>query len=370
MNRPKRITALLRPNAPTDWCRIATNQAADTAEIWLFDEIGYWGISAEQFVEQLRAITAANIDLHINSPGGEIFDGLAIHSCLKAHPAKVTTYVDGLAASAASFIAMAGDRIVINRNAMMMVHDASGLCWDNAAGMRTMADLLDKLSNNIADVYTQRAGGTVEEWRAVMLAETWYTGAEAVDAGLADEVSDPAPASDATPPEMANTWDLSIFRYAGREQAPAPAAVSRTAPAAPTPTASPAPQLVDLTSVPATAFDWSPTVTAPAAVTFLSAAEQPQPVVTVTTTMPIAPAEVVDQAADTEPADTPDDSTDTADTPTGDPSGTEVDDGGWAALVDHLNNDNENGWATHVAHLHTATTPTEDAFALAREALL
>jgi ATP-dependent protease ClpP protease subunit len=214
---------LPRPAARRDWYRIVNNADTGNAKIYLYDEVGYWGTTAQDLVDELKAITAPRIDLHINSPGGEVFDGLAIYNTLRAHPAAVTTYIDGLAASAASFIALAGDRVVCARNAVMMIHDAAGLCWGNAADMGQMRDVLDKLSDNIADIYTQRAGGSLVEWRERMRAETWYTGAEAVTAGLADESTDPEPDEDPDAPDgMSARWDLSIFTFAGREKAPAP----------------------------------------------------------------------------------------------------------------------------------------------------
>jgi ATP-dependent protease ClpP protease subunit len=235
-----RPTARVRP-AAASWFTI--RNAAESADVYIFDDIGEWGCTAQDLVDQLRAITAPQINLHINSRGGSCFDGFAIFTCLKAHPAFVHVYVDGLAASAASFIAQAGNKITIGRNAMMMVHKASGLCWGNAPDMRQMADLLDQLDRNIADIYAQRAGGTVEEWLGVMEAETWYSGAEAVAAGLADEMTDPDRDGDQddAPAEMANQWDLSVFTYAGREVAPAPAPVDRGQAAARGGVAEPAP---------------------------------------------------------------------------------------------------------------------------------
>ncbi|MBH1939135.1 Clp protease ClpP, partial [Streptomyces sp. AV19] len=126
----------------------------------------------------------------------------------------------------ASVIAMAGDRIVMQPHSQMMIHDGSGLCVGNAADMRDMADLLDRQSDNIAGIYAERAGGTVKQWRTRMLAETWYSAQEAVEAGLADEVAKPGrPGREEGEPgdrPVANSWDLSVFRHAGREQAPAP----------------------------------------------------------------------------------------------------------------------------------------------------
>lgn len=202
------------------WYRI-TNLADGAAEVVIYDEIGYWGTTAETFLEELRGITASEISLRINSPGGEIFDGIAIMNVLRSHTATVTVYVDSLAASIASVIAMAGDRIIMQPHSQLMIHDGSGFCYGQAADMREMAELLDKQSDNIAGVYAERAGGTVAEWRARMQAETWYTADEAVEAGLADEVARPVRQPDQDP-AMSDAWDLSIFRFAGRTEAPAP----------------------------------------------------------------------------------------------------------------------------------------------------
>lgn len=159
--------------------------------------------------------------MHINSPGGNVFDGLAILNVLRAHKGGVTTIVDGLAASAASFIAQAGSTRIMARNSQMMIHDAMTLCAGNATDMRETADLLDKASDNLADVYASRSGrGTVADWRAEMRKEVWYSAEEAVAAGLADEVLSAA----AKPEEeaVAATWDLSIFAHASRAEAPDP----------------------------------------------------------------------------------------------------------------------------------------------------
>ena len=164
------------------------NVAGSSVEISVYDEIGYWGVSAADFVTDLGGITAKDITLRINSPGGDVQDGLAMLNALRQHPANIHVIVDGWAVSAASFIAMAGDKVSMAPNAMMMIHDAAGMCYGNSAEMAEMAELLNKHSDNIASVYARRAGGTVEDWRTVMRAETWYTDQEAVDAGLADEI--------------------------------------------------------------------------------------------------------------------------------------------------------------------------------------
>lgn len=172
---------------PKTWYSIK-NVAAETVEVAIYDEIGYWGVTASDFVNELSGVDAKNITLRVNSPGGDVFDGLAILNSLRNHPATVNVMVDGLAASAASFIAMAGDSVTMAPNSMMMIHEASGLCMGNAVDMRELADLLDKTSANIADIYSRRSGRPADEHRAAMRAETWYSDQEAVDAGLADTV--------------------------------------------------------------------------------------------------------------------------------------------------------------------------------------
>lgn len=182
------------PDRPTvtgrEWFRLENKVRENTADVWLYDVIGGWdGVTASDFVLALADLKADSITVHVNSPGGDVFDGIAIYNAIRNHPADVTVRIEGFAASAASFIAMAGDQIVIERNAQMMIHDASGLAWGNAATMREMADLLDKCSDNIADIYSQRTGRDVSAWREDMRAETWYSADEALSAGLVDEIA-------------------------------------------------------------------------------------------------------------------------------------------------------------------------------------
>jgi hypothetical protein len=131
-------------------------------------------VSASKFIGELREITAPNIELHINSPGGDVYEGIAIYNALRDHPSNIVAVVDGIAASAASFIAVAADKVVMNRNAEVMIHDPWGFAIGNAEDMRSMAESLDKVGRNIANIYATRCGGTVDEWRQSMLEETWY----------------------------------------------------------------------------------------------------------------------------------------------------------------------------------------------------
>jgi len=213
-----------------DWFRIE-NVSAEEATVYIYDEIGYFGTSAQGFVDQLNGITAPKLNIRINSPGGDVFDGVAIHSALMASKAHVTVHIDGIAASAASYIAMAGDNIIMARNATMMIHEASGLVWGNKREMRQQAALLEKLDGNIADMYQMQAGGTIEDWLALMEAETWYTGQEALAAGLVDEITQPDEDEPAESDVPVARLSLAAFNYAGRAEAPAP----RIAPPAPEP---------------------------------------------------------------------------------------------------------------------------------------
>lgn len=203
-----------------DWFTFK-NLAGDNPKVYIYDEIGFWGTTASDFVDQLNEITAPQMELHLNSPGGEIFDGLAIFNALKQHSARVTVYVDGLAASAASFIAQAGDEVIMARNAQMMIHDGIAFAYGNEQDMLDTAGLLSQLSNNIADIYAfaaaKRGFTTTEaEFRDIMRNEAWYNGKEAVAAGLADTITDP----DEEPPT--DKWDLSFYNFAGREKAESP----------------------------------------------------------------------------------------------------------------------------------------------------
>jgi len=203
-----------------------TNVSGSTATLDIYDEIGFWGVNASDFQRQLNTVTASNLTVHVNSPGGDVFDGIAILNMLRAHPADVHVVVDGQAVSAASFISMAGKTVTMMPNSMMMIHDASGMCMGNSSEMQTMADLLDKVSNNIASIYAARTGGTVDDWRDVMRAETWYSAEEAVKAGLADRVGDTDSPSELE--TVTASWNYSFYNYDGRNSAPAPRLVART----------------------------------------------------------------------------------------------------------------------------------------------
>lgn len=230
--------ALPAPDGEQTWYRITNTMdqaaGAPVASVHIYGDIGSWGITAAAFVEELKSVDADEINLYINSPGGEVFDGLAIHNALRSHRARVMVQVDSLAASIASVIAMAGDRIVMSPHSQMMIHDAQGVSCGSPEELREYADFLDRQSDNIAAVYAERAGGTKLQWRKRMQAETWYFADEAVEAGLADEVAQPqrmTPEEEEQARAMAAAWDLSVYAYAhtSRDDAPAPELPAPTA---------------------------------------------------------------------------------------------------------------------------------------------
>ena len=176
----------------------------DTADVYVYDEISPWGVDAQQFARDLATITAKTINLRVNSPGGSVFDGTAIYNALKAHPAKVVTYVDGVAASIASIIALAGDEVRMASNAYFMVHNPWGVAIGDGEELRKMAAILDKITVVMAGTYAAKCGKPKAEVLDLMNAETWFTAEEALAAGFVDVIEDDAAGAKAS-------FDLSAF---------------------------------------------------------------------------------------------------------------------------------------------------------------
>lgn len=164
------------------------------AEVFLYEDVGqgwFGGISAKQFADDLKAVGKVDtIHLRINSYGGDVFDGLAIYRQLIDNKAKVISHIDGVAASIASIIAMAGEEIYIAEAGQLMIHDAWGITMGPADDMRRMADQLDATSGALADVYVARTKNPLAKVKAWMADETWFIGKQAVDAGFADTVAE------------------------------------------------------------------------------------------------------------------------------------------------------------------------------------
>ncbi|WP_335284188.1 ClpP-like prohead protease/major capsid protein fusion protein [Atlantibacter hermannii] len=182
MNRPK-------ASVKNSWFRMQAS-ADSEAEIYIYDEIGYWGVTVKQFVANLKALgDITHIKLHINSPGGDVFDGIAIFNALKFHGAAITVYIDGLAASMASVIAMVGNPVIMPENTMLMIHKPWGFAGGDADDMRDYADLLDKVESVLIPAYAAKTGKSHDEIAAMLEDETWLTGEECLAQGFADQVT-------------------------------------------------------------------------------------------------------------------------------------------------------------------------------------
>jgi ATP-dependent Clp protease, protease subunit len=170
------------------------NKDDSTGELTLYSDISnstWWGdeVTPAQFKKDLDALgDIKNLNIYINSGGGDVFAGQAIYSMLKRHQANKTVYVDGLAASIASLIAMAGDKIVMPSNAMMMIHNAWTIAAGNKEDFRKIADDMEKIDESIVGVYAIKTGLANDEIKGLMEAETWFTAEQAVEKGFADEI--------------------------------------------------------------------------------------------------------------------------------------------------------------------------------------
>lgn len=220
----RRIHAL----APTDgrkWYRF-TNAADDESTLYIFGPIGGWfGANAEDFVEDLAQVSGP-LNVHINSGGGDAFEGITIANLLRNHPSTVNGVVAGMAASAASIIAMACDSLTMSPGSQLMIHRAMKGVYGNRDDMAEAIDMLDRMDTSLAGLYQLRAGGEMADWAAAMQAETWYTPQEAVDAGLADHIAEP--------PDKAGEEQPAWGNDVGREGVPAPVLpVAVSPPAAP-----------------------------------------------------------------------------------------------------------------------------------------
>ena len=214
--------------AQTTPCRFQAATTGRVATVHLYGVIGatWGGLDPAEIVPQLRALDVDEITVHVNSPGGDVYDGMALYNALRAHPAHVTAIIDGLAASAASVIICAADDVAISPGAEVMIHDAWSLAIGDADALRKEADSIDRISENVAGIYAARAGGTTAHWRDLMRAETWFSASEAVAVGLADRI-DGAAAENR--PAAAAAFDLSMYAHPGRAAAADPMQTAREA---------------------------------------------------------------------------------------------------------------------------------------------
>lgn len=235
------------PNTPQSrrqWFKVFTMKAEDNKPtrgvVHIYDEIGmslFGGVDAGELVAEIEALDVDELEVRINSPGGYAFDGINIANAILRHKAKTSTHVDGLAASAASIVALAGDEVVMTKYGQMMLHNSHAVVMGGADELRDAAKVLDKLNDSVADFYADRAGGESKDWARVMSRETWYNAEEALEAGLATSIDESAKREDtesAAAKALASASHLN-FKFQGRQAAPAPLARATTTEEAPVP---------------------------------------------------------------------------------------------------------------------------------------
>ena len=215
-----RLQALILQNQKTPRLyEIRSEEGSDEATIYLYDFIdSFWGVSAETFCKDLNAIKAGTIHLRINSPGGNAFDGVAIYTALEQHSSKIIAHIDGLAASAASFIALAADEVEIAAGAMIMIHRGQGIVMGDRDAMLKIADLLTKFDANLVALYQRETGNTAEQIDEWLAAETWFNAEEAIEHGFADRLAPETASASA----RAQAWDLSAYDRAPAAPSPSP----------------------------------------------------------------------------------------------------------------------------------------------------
>ena len=177
-------------NNKQSWYSINAKQTDKFVDVYLYDEVGSYGVSAKDFVEDIKLLKGKDIYLHINCVGGEVFDGMAIYNTLKKYKGKVIAYVEGIAASMGSVIPLAADEIIMSENSLYMIHNAWGGAMGEAKDMRKTATLLDKLSSEIANIYSKKTNLPLSQIEEMMDEETWFNSEEALQYGFIDRISD------------------------------------------------------------------------------------------------------------------------------------------------------------------------------------
>ena len=186
------------------------NKAGETADVYIFDEIGTYGITAQEFINDIKDLKGSPINLRINSLGGDVFDGMAMYNVIKRREAKTTVYIEGIAASIATIIALGADEVVMAENSLFMIHNAWGGTMGEAKEMRKTADTLDKISGELIDIYRKKTGLSYEVLSEMMDEETWLNAEEALSMGFIDTISDSI--------KVAAKYDVSKFKNITQEE--------------------------------------------------------------------------------------------------------------------------------------------------------
>ena len=192
-----------------NWYSI-NNKAAKAADIYIFDEIGNYGVTAKQFISDIKNLKGKPINLRINSLGGDVFDGMAMYNVIKRREAKTTVFIEGIAASIATIIALGADKIVMAENSLFMIHNAWGGTMGDAKDMRKTAETLEKISAELTDIYSKKTGLSNKVIKGMMDEETWLNAEEAYDLGFVDVISDSI--------KVAAKYDVSKFKNITQEE--------------------------------------------------------------------------------------------------------------------------------------------------------
>jgi ATP-dependent Clp endopeptidase proteolytic subunit ClpP len=187
-----------------NWYNIKAEASSKSADVYIFDEIGTFGLTAQSFIEEIKSYKDTPMSLHINCVGGDVFEGMAIYNVLKKRTAKTTVYIEGIAASMGSVIALAGDEVIMAENSLFMIHNAWGGAMGEATEIRKTAALLDKISGEIADIYTKKTNLPYNRVKEMMDEETWLSADEAYNLGFIDSISDAI--------KVAAKYDVSKFK--------------------------------------------------------------------------------------------------------------------------------------------------------------
>ena len=172
-----------------NWYNIKNVAENDTVEVMIYDEIGLYGVNAKSFVEEIKEIPkSASVLLRINSPGGSVVDGLAIYDAVNRLPQKVTSRIEGIAASMASVVALAADEVVMSENSLYMIHNVWGGEVGDSDDLRKAADLMDKMSDRLVNIYVSKTGKSEEQVRSWMDEETWFDSSEAFESGFINSI--------------------------------------------------------------------------------------------------------------------------------------------------------------------------------------
>jgi len=187
-----------------NWYNIKAEASSKSADVYIFDEIGTFRLTAQSFIQEIKSYKDTPMSLHINCVGGDVFEGMAIYNVLKKRTARTTVYIEGIAASMGSVIALAGDEVVMAENSLFMIHNAWGGAMGEATEIRKTAALLDKISGEIADIYTKKTNLPYNRVKEMMDEETWLSADEAFNLGFIDSISDAI--------KVAAKYDVSKFK--------------------------------------------------------------------------------------------------------------------------------------------------------------